>query len=101
MADLPSGNESHVVCHVRDALRTKIFSSTTDKLPATYLLKEKLEEKCPNLDIRLVTIEVSPNQLKQVLVITRVVKKPFLWILCIFLECFHLWLWCQFPSCKW
>ena len=39
-----------------------------------YLLKEKLEEKCPNLDIRLETIEVSPNQLKQVLVITRVVK---------------------------
>ena len=59
---------------VKVALREKIFKSQ-EILPATELLKEKLREKYTTLEIELVTVESSPNQLKQLLIVCRRIKR--------------------------
>ena len=59
---------------VKVALREKIFKSQ-EILPVTELLKEKLREKYTTLEIELVTVESSPNQLKQLLIVCRRIKR--------------------------
>ena len=58
---------------VKVALR-EIFKSQ-EILPVTELLKEKLREKYTTLEIELVTVESSPNQLKQLLIVCRRIKR--------------------------
>ena len=55
------------------ALREKLLRSQ-NIVPATELLKGMLKEKYVTLEIELVTVESSPNQLKQFLVVCRRIK---------------------------
>ena len=59
--------------NVRNVLRRKLFESTDRMYPPS--LREKLVNKFPTLDVKVEQVQSAPNQLKEVVVVRRVVKR--------------------------